>query len=185
MIFSAQRTPSSAAAELLRVRRSLNQPVVSIAQLPVGPASAAIAIHETSGDGGLRFTVAVRCERTRSVVFFAANVGADATRQPLASDAALSLAESMGFLFDDWIATDNPATRDVASQLWGQFVEAAESSAAGHSQPISTGLGAHAAGVSHRNSAIPLTKFRRSLPWRAPALAGADSDSPLARQRGG
>ena len=132
-----------------------------------------------------RFPGAGRGEGRVSVVFVGGMVGAYAAPQPLASDAALSLAESMGFLFDDWIATDNPATRDVASQLWGQFVEAAESSAAGHSQPISTGLGAHAAGVSHRNPAIPLTKFRRGLPWRAPESAGADSDSPLARQRGG
>jgi hypothetical protein len=103
----------------------------------------------------------------------------------LAGDAALSLAESMGFLFDDWIATDNPATRDVANRLWGQFVEAAESSAAGHPPSISARGGASEADSDHRAPVIPLTKFRRDLPWSAPETAGADSDSQLARQRGG
>ncbi len=157
------------------MRRSLNTPVVSIAQLPVGPASAAIALHEPSGDGGPHFTVAVRCERTRSVVFFAVNDDDDPVPRSLAGDAALSLAESMGFLFDDWVATGHPATRDVANRIWGEFVESVESGAAGHSPSKSPG----------RAPAIPLTKFRRDLPWSDPESASADSDRQLARQRGG
>jgi hypothetical protein len=185
MIFSARRTPGSAAAQLRQVRRSLNKPVVSIAQLPVGPASAAIAVHQTSRASDLHFTLAVRCERTRSVIFFAANGDPDPARQSLAGDAALSLAEGMGFLFDEWIATDNPATRDVANRVWGHFVEAAESSAAGHALSISAGPAASHTGADPRVSAIPLTKFRRDLPWSAPEAAGTDSESHLARQRGG
>ncbi len=177
MIFAVRPAPSSATAELRQVRRSLNTPVVSIAQLPVGPASAAIAVHEPLGDGGPHFTVAVRCERTRSVVFFARDGDGDndPAGRSLAGDAALSLAESMGFLFDDWVATGHPATRDVANRIWGEFVESVESGAAGHSPSKSPG----------RAPAIPLTKFRRDLPWSEPESASSDSDRQLARQRGG
>ncbi len=176
MIFSARPLPSSADAELRQVRRSLNKPVVFIAQLPVGPASAAIAFHETSGDGGSHFTRAVRCERTRSVVFFGVIEDADPARRSLASEAALSLAESMGFLFDEWVATAQPATRDVAKRLWGEFVEAAESSVAGDSSSISPVRAATEMGADSRVPTIPLTKFRRELAWNAPGSAGADSD---------
>ena len=204
MIFSARPVPSSASAELRQVCRSLNTPVVSIAELPVGPASAAMAIHETSGDRGPHFTVAVRCERTRGVVFFMVNDDVDPARRSLAGDAALSLAESMGFLFDDWVVAGNPATRDAANRLWAEFIEAAESSAAGLSAPKSPGRAPTEMGADHTAPTLPLTKFRRALPWSAPESAdadtpsatpsrdatragarSADSDSQLARQRGG
>ncbi len=204
MIFSARPDPGSASAELRRVRRSLNTPVVSIAVLPVGPASAVIAIHDTSGDRGPHFTVAVRCERTRGVIFFAMNEDVDPVRRSLAGDAALSLAESMGFLFDDWVVAGDPASRDAANRLWGEFVEAAESTAAGLSLPSSPGRAPTEMGADNTAPAIPLTKFRCALPWSAPASADADtptttpsrdatrtggqpadSDSQLARQRGG
>ncbi len=204
MIFSARPLPSSADAELRQVRRSLNKPVVFIAQLPVGPASAAIAFHETSGDGGSHFTLAVRCERTRSVVFFGVIEDADPARRSLASEAALSLAESMGFLFDEWVATAQPATRDVAKRLWGEFVEAAESSAAGDSPSISPVRVAAETGADSGVPAIPLTKFRHALPWSEAKSADvgrpsatpsrdatrtgrrlADLDLQLARQRSG
>jgi hypothetical protein len=180
MFFAAQRAPSSAAAELRQLRQSLNTPVVSIAQLPVGPASAAIAVHETSGEGGACFTVAVRCQETQNVAFFAASADADWDEPCLAGDAALSLAEGMGFLFDDWIAMEDPAAREVANRLWGQFVDAAESPAVVNGPSTSALSASTETSASDTASGLSLTKFRRDLPWGTPRIAHTDSDLQLA-----
>ena len=55
-------------AELRALRLSLNTPVVTIEDLPVGPAAAGIALH--AGPEGLRLTLAVRSVRTGQLVFF-------------------------------------------------------------------------------------------------------------------
>jgi hypothetical protein len=67
---------------------SLNSPVVSLDQLPAGPASAAIAVH---GDGT---TLWIRWARTGTLASFSAEAR-------FGLEAALSRAESLGFLFDD------------------------------------------------------------------------------------
>jgi hypothetical protein len=200
MMFSERSAPSRAAAELRQVRCSLNTPVVSIEKLPVGPATAAIALHDTSGDGSPYFTVAVRCERTRAVVFFAVNDEVDSVPRTLAGDAALFLAESMGFLFDDWVVAGNPATREAANRLWGEFVEAAESRPVELSPPNSQGRAPTEIRADDTTPAIQLTKFRGALPWSTRESAEAatpprDSTRPagwlaglfsqLARPRGG
>jgi hypothetical protein len=160
MKFSAHSAPARSAIELLGVRRSLNTPVLAIAQLPVGPASAAIAAHVDSTDGLPRYSLAVRCERSREVVFF--TVGEEdlaRSESALAAEAALSLAEGMGFLFEE---DSHPVPGEVAAVTWEEFVDAADPSAA-EVEVCSTPL---------------LTKFRRPASWSAagsPAVAGSEA----------
>ncbi len=147
MKFSAHSAPTRSATALRSVRRSLNTPVLAIAQLPVGPASAAIAAHIDSCDGFPRFTLAVRCERSREVVCFTVREEDLARSEPsLAAEAALSLAEGMGFLFDE---DSHPVSGDAAALIWGEFVDAADPVAAA-AELCSTPL---------------LTKFRRPASW--------------------
>ncbi|MBW2540818.1 MAG: hypothetical protein JRF15_01905 [Deltaproteobacteria bacterium] len=155
MKFLAQSAPTRFATELRSVRRSLNTPVLSIAQLPIGPASAAIAAHVDSADGRLRHTLAVRCERSREVVLFAVReedlVGSEPS---LVAEAALSLAEGMGFLFEE---DPRPTSGEDAAAIWREFVDTAEPSAA------KVELG----------STPLLTKFRRPTSWSEAGTAAA------------
>jgi hypothetical protein len=116
-MFSADSTPPPGARVLPRaVRLSLNTPVVAIADLPVGPASAAVVLHE--GPRGAHPTLAVRSLRTGRVVFFRPEDDrADEHGPDWVLDAALSFAESMGFLFDD-----GPSDPAEAARLWTAFL---------------------------------------------------------------
>ena len=67
---------------------SLNSPVVSMDRLPVGPAAAAIAVHESGT------TLLIRSVRTGTVAQFRAEAR-------FGLEASLSHAEALGFLFDD------------------------------------------------------------------------------------
>jgi hypothetical protein len=147
MKFSARSAPARSAIELRSVRRSLNTPVLAIAQLPVGPATAAIAAHVDSGDGLPRYTLAVRCERSRGVIFFTVREEDLARSEScLVADAALSLAEGMGFLFEE---DSHLISGEAAASIWEEFVDAADPSAA----------------VADVRPNLLLTKFRRSPSW--------------------
>jgi hypothetical protein len=160
MKFSAHSALARSATELRSVRRSLNTPVLSIVQLPVGPASAAMAAHVDSGDGLPLYTLAVRCERSREVVFFTVREEDLArSESSLAAEAALSLAEGMGFLFEE---DSHPVSGDTAAVIWDEFVDAADPSAA-EVEVCSTPL---------------LTKFRRPASWStagSAAVAGPEA----------
>jgi hypothetical protein len=147
MNFSARSAPTRPAIELRSLRRSLNTPVLAIVELPVGPGSAAIAAHVDSGDGLPHYTLAVRCERSREVVFFSAreeDLGPSGSS--LAAEAALSLAEGMGFLFEEDLP---PIAGEAAALIWEEFVDSANPNVA-------------AAAV--RQTPL-LTKFRRPRSW--------------------
>ncbi len=139
MHFSARTAPARPAIELRSLRRSLNTPVLAIAELPVGPGSAAIAAHVDPCDGLPRFTLAVRCERSREVVFFSAREEEfDLSDSSLAAEAALSLAEGMGFLFEEDLL---PISREAAALMWEEFAHSADQSAdaaAVHAAPLLT-----------------------------------------------
>lgn len=73
---------------------ALNTPVVTLDSLPTGPASAAVARHAEGA------SLCVRAVRSGGVRWFVTTD--DLRGDPrVAVDAALSFAESMGFLFDD------------------------------------------------------------------------------------
>jgi hypothetical protein len=166
MNFSALSAPTRPAIELCSLRRSLNTPVLAIAELPVGPGSAAIAAHVDSSDGLPRYTLAVRCERNREVVFFSVcDEDLSLSESSLAAEAVLSLAESMGFLFEEDLP---PISREAVALIWAEFVDSADPSAA-----------AAAAAVSPTPL---LTKFRRP-PSRAAAGSAAARPSEAGAQR--
>jgi len=170
MNFSARSAPTRPSIELRSLRRSLNTPVLAIAELPVGPGSAAIAVHVDSCDGLPRYTLAVRCERSREVVFFSAREeDLGLSDSSLAADAALSLAEGMGFLFEEDLP---PISAEAAALIWEGFVDSADPSAA-------------AAAV--RPTPL-LTKFRRPPSWAtagsAAVAVGASEADPQRAARG-
>jgi hypothetical protein len=106
------RTPRRLAGSGLRALHvSLNSPVVALASLPNGPASAAVALD---GDGAMVCLRSIRAGRT---VFFASSEEIGSAQ--LALDAAVSFAESMGFLLDD----DEVSLRgpEAAARLWEEI----------------------------------------------------------------
>jgi hypothetical protein len=168
MHFSARSAPARPAIELHSLRRSLNTPVLVIAELPVGPGSAVIAAHVDSCDGLARYTLAVRSERNREVVFFSMREeDLSPSESWLAAEAALSLAEGMGFLFEEDLP---PISREAAASMWEEFVDSADPSAA-----------AAAAAAAVRPTAL-LTKFRRP-PSRSAAGSAAARPSEAGPQR--
>lgn len=123
MFFPVEAPPEGTGRELGGLRRSLNSPVVTIESLPVGPASAAIALHAGPPERP-RVTIAIRSLQGQQVAFYCADEERAAFPTPaLAIDAALSFAESMGFLFDD---DDVEALGDEgprrAARLWAEFI---------------------------------------------------------------
>ena len=170
MHFSARSAPARPAIELHSLRRSLNTPVLVIAELPVGPGSAVIAAHVDSCDGLARYTLAVRSERNREVVFFSVREeDLSPSESSLAAEAALSLAEGMGFLFEEDLP---PIVGEAAASIWEEFVDSTDPSVA-------------AAAV--RPTPL-LTKFRRPPSWAtagsAAVAVGASEADPQRASRG-
>jgi hypothetical protein len=118
MIFLADAPLETSCSELEALFVSLNSPVVTLDSLPVGPASAAVALHMNPHPG---VTLAVRCVRTGRVAFFTSGETVEDAKVLL--DAALSFAESMGFLFDeDEVAARGEQGREQAAQLWRELL---------------------------------------------------------------
>ena len=88
MIAPAPGPPAVAQDELHALYVSLNSPVVALDRFPVGPASAAIAVHAEGT------ALLIRSARTGTIAYFAAE-------PRFGLEAALSHAEGLGFLFDD------------------------------------------------------------------------------------
>jgi hypothetical protein len=123
MFFPASAPPDCDAQGLRALRRSLNTPVVAIDLLPPGPATAAIALQQGAADAP-RVTIALRATRSGQLAFFCADDERAQFGSPaVAMDAALSFAESMGFLFDDdEVEGVGDAGPSQAAQVWLAFV---------------------------------------------------------------
>jgi len=121
MYFPQRNASLDLSAERLHgLRLSLNTPVVSIEELPVGPARAAIAIHEEIG-GRPNLTVGIRSLRSGAAVLFSLEADLrEHSSMAVGIDAALSFGESMGFLFDEdeFEAGSPDAARSRALGLW-------------------------------------------------------------------
>ncbi len=101
---------------------SLNQPVLAIDELPLGPARAVIAIVQGPAHGR-RLVVAIRSTRTDQAIFFSsAPISRESDDSAGLLDTAVCFAESMGFLFDDDL---EPAAD--AARLWADWVAKAAS----------------------------------------------------------
>jgi hypothetical protein len=125
MYFPLRSAPLDLSADRLNgLRLSLNSPVVSIEELPVGPARAAIAIHEEV-DGRPNLTVGVRSLRDGAVVLFSLEGDLrEHSSLAVGIDAALSFGESMGFLFDEdeLEAVSAEEARPRALGLWFELM---------------------------------------------------------------
>jgi hypothetical protein len=102
MYFLLRSTPLDLSADRLRgLRLSLNTPVVSIEEVPVEPARAAIVVHDEI-DGRPNVTVGIYALRSEVAVLFSFERSLhDTGAMTNGVDAALSFGESMGFLFDE------------------------------------------------------------------------------------
>ncbi|GAG41554.1 unnamed protein product, partial [marine sediment metagenome] len=121
MYFALRRELLDLSADrLCGLRLSLNTPVASIAELPAGPARAAVAIHEEI-DGRPNITVGVRSLRSQAAVIFSLEGDLNEhSSLAVGIDAALSFGENMGFLFDEDEFDSGPAeeVRPRALGLW-------------------------------------------------------------------
>jgi hypothetical protein len=132
MYFPRRTAPLHLTAERLGgLRLSLNTPVIATEELPVGPARAAIAVHEEP-DGRPNLTVGVHSLKSGAVVLYSydGDLRQDSSLA-VGLDAALSFAESMGFLFDDDEVGEQAgdAARERAYGLWCELMSAAPSAA--------------------------------------------------------
>jgi hypothetical protein len=166
------------------LRPSLNAPVLLVDELPAGPASAAIVC--LGGPAGPRVAVAIRSERSGQVIFYGPDDELWEWHGPeVAVEAALSFAESMGFLFEDDRMADAPAEAqrlfaallDAAVRHWAEPRPAERSAERAPAplarEPEEASLEEHwleeveaeitleVPPVSH---AVPLTKFRQAVP---------------------
>lgn len=139
MHFLLRSTPLELSADRLRgLRLSLNTPVVSIEELPVEPARAAIAIHDEI-DGRPNITVGVYSLRSGVPVLFSVEDGLqDLNALANGIDAALSFGESMGFLFDEDELGSGVAeeARSRALQLWRELIAPASGEPTAEPQPF-------------------------------------------------
>ncbi len=120
MFTASSSVPASVRSPLRSVRFSLNTPVVAVPQLPTGPAMAGIAVHAGGQDSIVN--LAIRCVRTGHVVFYGPDEDwSDLHGPDLAVDAALSFAESLGFLFDDDSVQAEGGLR-AAARRWSDFL---------------------------------------------------------------
>ena len=116
---------------VVAARLSLNAPIVSTPELTAGPARAAIvAIRE---DGGEQVVVIVRSLAPGRVVQYEMRGDELRATTQLAMDAALSFAESMGFLFDDEAIAGQPG--EQREQVFGRLRELLSQSGAGSAEP--------------------------------------------------
>jgi len=120
MFTASSSVPASVRTPLRSVRFSLNTPVVAVPELPTGPASAGIAVHAGGQDSIVN--LAIRCVRTGHVVFYGPDEDwSDLHGPELAADAALSFAESLGFLFDDDLVQAEGGLQ-AAARRWFDFL---------------------------------------------------------------
>jgi hypothetical protein len=119
MFFPRKRPIALRPEDLLGIRFSLNTPVIERADVPSGPARAAIAVH-AGESGGRALSIGIRSLRSSSVALFGFRGDLDSERSVFdATEAALSFCEGMGFLFDDdEIEVAGPEAREEALHRW-------------------------------------------------------------------
>ena len=200
MFFARQEAPDPARSALRSLRPSLNTPVVVVDDLPAGPASAAIACF--ADPAGPRVVLAIRSERSGQAIFFGPDDEMRDWQGPdLSLDAALSFAESMGFLFEDDRLVQAPGE---TQRLWVELIDActhrppsgsATTSLASDPAPSPASVPPEAEELwledlapapSPVSSSVSLTKFRRApAASRRVAEAGRQARHRLGRFRVG
>jgi hypothetical protein len=127
MYFLRRLRPLEVAGERVRsLRISLNAPVVTAPDLPAGPARAVIVVHRDSR-GRMDASVGLRSVVSGEIAYwsFDGELQSEADLS-VAADAALTFAESLGFLFDEAPIAAGAAA-DKAFRTW--FAGEADASA--------------------------------------------------------
>jgi hypothetical protein len=137
VFFPRSKPLSIAPAHVRGLRLSLNTPVVATEDLPIGPARAAILIHEEPGRGET-VSIGIRSLRAERFAIYGIDPEADGeTTFDVAVDAALSFAESMGFLFDeDELADGGAPARARCFGLWKDLLGDAPEKPAGEADEL-------------------------------------------------
>jgi len=166
---------------LAALRLSLNAPVVSVSELPAGPARAAIALWwEAEGRPVLEVRLRSVATGQRLVYGFEDRLeGAQDVERAL--EAGLNFAESMGFLFDeDAISADDTADRIRVREAWAAFSttgEVAEATPADEPpRPVEE--------VEAETALLELTELAEPDPEPAGAPAGAATENAAGGQDG-
>lgn len=123
-VFFPRSTPLSVAPVHVKgLRLSLNTPVVATEELPIGPARAAILVHDDP-ERGPTVTIGIRSLRADRVALYGMETEPDdGADLEVALDAALSFAESMGFLFDeDEVAGGGAQAKSRSLGLWRELL---------------------------------------------------------------
>jgi hypothetical protein len=129
MFFLRRSRPLALGPGQLRgLRLSLNSPVVASSDLPVGPARAAILVHQEPRRG-LALTVGVRSLGCGSVALYGLEGAIEPDAEGEGIDAALAFAEGMGFLFDDDVVDGSAASRAKALERWQDAIGEGDGSA--------------------------------------------------------
>lgn len=210
MYFLRRLRPIEVAGERVReLRISLNAPVLATPDLPVGPARAVIVTHREAR-GGIDVTVGVRALRSGEAVFWSFDGElASVDDLSVAGDAALTFAESLGFLFDEdalgpgsaaanawnaWVGGDGPASAtdeaklEVAELLLDDELPGVGASTRAPERATAVSKSAPEPSATVRQAAKPptsaspkLSKFRTRV--GSPATKAASSPRLLARIR--
>jgi hypothetical protein len=185
-MFSPRSRPPAVREEQLRsLRLTLNSPELAAGELPAGPARAAIALHDER-EGILALSVVVQSVGSGARVCWSWDETLSPATVQTATDAALSFAESMGFLFDDdAIGVASVEVRRRALDHWWELVgwpvadAEAEIALAQPARVENDGLAPAPEAQGMARERLPLTKFRRRL---GPPLA--EPAAPEARRQG-
>ncbi|MDJ0786669.1 MAG: hypothetical protein QNK05_07650 [Myxococcota bacterium] len=109
--------PQSRPEGVRDLRLSLNSPVITADDFPVGPSRAAILVHE-EGDQRPNVTIAVRALKSGELAFWSYDGDLrEESSVAVGVDGALSFGEGMGFLFDEPIAD-----RERVLTLWHELL---------------------------------------------------------------
>lgn len=184
-MFFPRKTPVQLDPERFRaLRLSLNAPVVSTEDLPSGPARAAIVLW-WEDDQSPVLEVRMRSAKTGGVVAYGfdeplANAGDVET----ALEAALTFAESMGFLFDDDVLSgEDTGAREPVIRAWEEFEGVSEVAPVTRPQPREdeplelTELAPEPAPAQ-----VPLTKFRARATPEPPVSEATEAPARPARR---
>jgi hypothetical protein len=118
MYFLRRLRPFEVAGERVRsLRVSLNAPVLTAPDLPAGPARAVIVVHREAR-GRMDATVGVRSVASGEIAYWSFDGDLESEADvSVAADAALTFAESLGFLFDE-APLGGGAAADKAFRAW-------------------------------------------------------------------
>jgi len=164
MFFPCNRPPRVEPRLVTGLLLGLNEPVLAAAELPRGPARAAIVVWREEG-AAPRLAVVVRSRRTGIVAGWDWNGELDEGTLPGVVEAALSFGESMGFVFgDDALADADDAARARALAAWRELAGLPGPEAGGARPARSSGRGSASREEEVLGGeALALSKFRHRL----------------------